>query len=162
MPFFATAGSKVFIGGALDDKSADYVAADFTSQAWVEIKGLTQIGTFGDTSNAITSDQIGENRTKTIKGTRNAGTIELVADINYADAGQLAAIAAEKSPADFAIKIQFNDAPATGSSPKPSTRMMIGKVMSAAEALDQANNAMKLNISIAINSNIVRTVASAS
>jgi hypothetical protein len=160
MPFFATAGSKVFIGGALDMKSTDFVAADFTSQTWVEIKNLEAIGSFGDTSEAIAQDIIGEGRTKTIKGTRNAGTMELVMAIDYADAGQIAVIAAEKTTADYAFKVEFNDKPASGASPKNSTRMFIGKVMSAGEALDSANNVMKMTASVAVNSNVVRTNAS--
>lgn len=153
---FATAGSKVYIGGVLAMKSADFILSDFNAQVWTEITGLDTIGTFGDTSAAITQPIIGEARDKTIKGTRNAGTLELVANINYADAGQLAAIAAEKTIHDYAFKIVMNDAPSGGT---PSERYFIGKVMSAAEALNQANNAMMLNLSIAINSNVVRVAA---
>ncbi|MBB3289904.1 MULTISPECIES: hypothetical protein [unclassified Rhizobium] len=161
MPIFATAGSKLYIGTAIDQKSTDFVAADFTSQAWVEVKELDTLGTLGDTSQAITQSIIGEGRDKTLKGTRNAGTMEVVTAIDYADAGQLAVIAAEKTPYDYAFKIVLNDAPATGSDPTPSQRLFIAKVMSAAEALDQANNVMKMNISLAINSNIVRVAATA-
>lgn len=161
MPFFATAGSKVSIGAALAMKSTDFVVADFTSQTWTEITGVESLGTIGDQAQAITQSIVGEARDKTIKGTRNAGTMELVVAIDYADAGQLAAIAAEKTPHDYAFKIEFNDKPATGASPKNSLRYFVGKVMSAAEVLDQANNVMKLNLSVAINSNIVRVAASA-
>lgn len=156
MPFFATAGSKVYIGDELAMKSADFVEGDFSSVTWTEITGLDTIGTFGDTSQSITQSIINEARDKTIKGTRNAGTLEISANIDYADAGQLAAIAAEKSTQDFAFKVEFNDAPTGGT---PSTRLFVGKVMSAAEALNQANNSMMLNTSVAINSNIVRVAA---
>lgn len=156
MSLFATAGSKVFIGGVLAMKSDDFVFADFNAQAWTQIKGLDQIGTFGDASQAITQSIIDEARDKTIKGTRNAGTMELVANIDYGDAGQLALIAAEKTPYDYAFKVVFNDAPAGGT---PSERYFVGKIMSAAEALNQANNSMMLNSSVAINSNIVRVAA---
>jgi hypothetical protein len=161
MPFFATAGSKVYIGGVLDAKSTDFVVGDYSAVTWVEIKGLDTIGSLGDTSQAIVQSIIGEARDKTIKGTRNAGTMELVAAIDYADAGQLAAIAAEKTPYDYAFKVEFNDKPAAGASPKNSTRQFVGKVMSASEAYDSANTVMKLNISVAINSNVVRVAASA-
>ena len=156
MPFFATAGAKVYIGGATDMQSADFTASDFSGETWVEIKGLDSIGSFGDTAAAITQSVIGEARDKTIKGTRSAGTMDLVANIDYADAGQLALIAAEKTIHDYAFKVTFNDAPSGGT---PSERYFIGKVMSAAEQLDTANNSMKLNASIAVNSNIVRVAA---
>jgi hypothetical protein len=161
MPIFATAGSKLYIGSTLADKSTDFVQADFTSQTWVEVGNLDAIGTVGDTSQAVTASIIGEGRDKTIKGTRSAGTMEVVANIDYADAGQQAAIAAEKTPHDYAFRIVLNDAPPTGADPTPSERLFIAKVMSAAEAFDQANSVMKLNISLAVNSNIVRIAASA-
>lgn len=158
MPFFATAGSKVYIGGALSMKSADFVVGDFSGETWTEITEIDSIGSFGDTASPVTQSIIGEGREKTIKGTRNAGTMELVAAIDYADAGQLAVIAAEKTIYDYAFKVEFNDAPAGGT---PSVRYFIGKVMSASEQLDSANNVMKLNTSISINSNVVRVAAAA-
>lgn len=156
MPFFATKGTKVYIGDELAMKSNDFVVGDFAAVTWTEIGSLDSIGTFGDTAQPITQSIIGEARDKTIKGTRNAGTFELVANLDYADAGQLALVAAEKTNHDYAIKVVFDDAPTGGT---PSERLFIGKIMSASEALETANNSMKLNSSIAINSNIVRTVA---
>lgn len=158
MPFFATAGSKVYIGGVLDMKSADFVEFDFAAVSWTEITGVDTIGTVGDTSQAVKQSVIGEAREKTIKGTRDGGTMDLVCAIDYADAGQLALVAAERTSNDYAFRIVFSDAPSGGTA---SERKFIGKVMSAAEALDQANSVMKLHASIAINSNIVRLAASA-
>lgn len=156
MPVFTTAGTKVFIGAVLAAKTDDFVAADFTSQVWAQIGSLENIGTFGDTATEVTFDDISKNRTTKLKGTRNAGNLELVTGIDYTDAGQIALLAAEKSVHDFAFKVEFNDAPEGGT---PSQRLFIGKVMSAAEALDTANNVMKLNSTIGINSNIVRVNA---
>ena len=120
MPIFATAGAKVFIGGVLDAKSVDFVAADFTSQTWTQVNHLESIGTFGDTATEITFDDIGLNRTQKLKGTKNAGNLEMVAGINYADAGQIALLAAEKSIHDYAFKVEFKDAPEGGT---PSQRL---------------------------------------
>ena len=161
MPIFATAGTKVFIGEALAAKTADFVVADFADIDWTEIGSLENIGSVGDTSAEVTFDDIGKGRTQKLKGTRNAGNCELVMGIDYADPGQIALLAAEKTPHDYAFKIEFNDKPATGASPKNSQRLFIAKVMSAAEALDQANNVMKLNATLGINSNVVRVNASA-
>lgn len=161
MTIYATAGSKLFIGGKKEQKSADFVSGDFTGEAWVEIGGLEGLGSLGDKSEAIAIQLINEAREKTLKGTRSAGTMEVVCAIDNDDEGQLAAIAAEKAKDDFAFRLVLNDAPATGASPKPSERLFIAKVMSAAEAFDQANSVMKLNVSLAVNSNIVRVAASA-
>lgn len=162
MTIHATAGLRLFIGGPLDQKSTDFVAADFTSEVWVEIGGLDSLGSLGDSSEAVSQAIINEARVKTLKGTRSAGTMEVVAAIDNADAGQLAAIAAEKTPYDYAFKVELNDKPAAGASPKNGERLFIAKVMSASEVFDTANNVMKRNLSLAVNSNIVRVAASAS
>jgi hypothetical protein len=165
MTIFATAGTKVFIGPAKATQTADFVAADFTTiedEDWIEIGSKESIGSFGDTSSEVTFDDIGKGRTQKLKGTRNAGNMELVCGIDYADPGQIALIAAEKTPHDYAFRVEFNDKPAVGSSPKNSARYFVAKVMSSAEVLDSANNVMKLNATLGINSNIVRVNASAS
>lgn len=155
---FSTAGSKLYIGGTQDMKSADFVEADFSTETWTEITGLESLGSVGDTSEEIAQAVVGEGRTKRIKGTRNAGAMEVVMAINYADAGQQALLAAEKTPQDYAFRVVFNDAPEGGT---PSERMFIAKVGSVSEAYDTANSVMKLNSSLWVNSNVVRINAAA-
>lgn len=156
MPIFAVSGLKLEIGGVLAAKNADFVEADFDAQTWTEAAPVESAGTFGDTSESITFDAIGQQRRMKLKGTRDAGTAEYVLGIDYADDGQIAILAAEKTPHDYAFRVTFNDAPAGGT---PSQRMFVAKVMSVAEAFDTANNVMKLNVSLGINSNIVRVDA---
>lgn len=156
MTIYATAGSKLYIGGVIAMKSTDFVEADFTSQVWTEITGLTGLGKVGDTSESISVKLVGEGRTKKLKGTRDAGTMEIVCAIDSADAGQTAVIAAEKTKSNYAFKLVLNDAPTGGT---PSERKFIALVMSAEEQFDQADTEMKLNISLAVNSNIVRKEA---
>lgn len=156
MAYETTSGTKLFIGSAMEDQKEDFVAADFTSQAWVEVDGLTNLGSAGDTSQAVTTSLINRGRDLVQKGTRNAGTMEVVAAINANDPGQIALLAAEKSRSDFAFKVEFPDAPTGGT---PSQRMFIAKVMSASESFNEANNVVSLNASLAINSNIVRVAA---
>jgi hypothetical protein len=112
---FATAGSKLYIGAALAFNGVDLTAADFASQTWTEIQGTTNLGSAGDTSELITSNQIGAARTRKLKGTRNAGSMQVVCDLDYADAGQIALLAAEKAKDTYAFKLEFNDAPAARS-----------------------------------------------
>lgn len=113
MTFFATAGSKVFIGGSIyAGGQQDLALADFASQTWVEIGGLDTIGSLGDTATAIVHQAIGQARDLTLKGTRSAGTMELSAAIDYRDPGQIKLLAAEKTAHNYAFKVQFNDAPA--------------------------------------------------
>ena len=158
MTIFATAGAKLYIGGAMAQKGTDFVFADFTTppQTWVEIKETEGLGSLGDTSQAVTFDGIADKRTRTLKGTRSAGAMEVVCGIDSADPGQIALVAAEKTIHDYAFKLVLNDAPPGGT---PSERYFIAKVMSQSEQYDQANNVMKLNASLGVNSNIVRVDA---
>lgn len=155
MTVYATKGAKLYIGGTLAQKSADFVLSDFTTppQTWVQVKELEGLGSLGDTSEAVTFTGISDARTRTMKGARSAGTMEVVMGIDPADLGQLALIAAEKTIHDYAFKLVLNYAPPGGT---PSERYFISQVMSQSEQFDQANNVMKLNISLGVNSNVVR------
>lgn len=156
MTIYATNGAKLYIGAALAAKSTDFVAADFTPQTWVEIGETEGLGSVGDSSSEITFDSIAASRTRRLKGTRNAGSMEVVCGIDYADAGQIAVIAAEKTPHDYAFRLVLNDAPPGGT---PSMRYFVAKVASAVEALDSANSVMKLNATLWVNSNVVKVDA---
>lgn len=157
MAIFTTAGAKVYIGGVLAPNFGSPVTTTtFTAQTWAAIEPLENIGSLGDTSNEVTFNAIADARIHKLKGSRDAGTLEMVAGIDYGNAGQIAVLAAEASPSSYAFRIVFNDAPPSGT---PSERLFIGMVMSAAEQLDGADNVMKLNIRVGINSNIVRIAA---
>ena len=159
MTINATAGAKLFIGTTKTQKKTDFVLADFSAAnavTWKEIGELEALGSVGDTSEAVNFTAISDKRTRTIKGPRSAGTMELVMGIDYTDPGQQALIAAEKTIFDYEFRIELNDAPPGGT---PSARYFIAKVMSQSEQFDQANSIMKLNASLGVNSNLVRVDA---
>lgn len=153
MTIYATAGSKLFIGGVIDDLEDELAEADFNGQTWVEIKPMEGLGSLGDAAEPITFDAIGLGRRQKIKGVRDAGTMELVAGIDYANPGQAALLAAEKEDENYAFRLVFDDAPANGT---PSERLFAAIVGSASEAFDTATAVMKLNASLWVNSNVVR------
>ena len=155
---FATAGTKIAIGPVLTSDGSDLEATDFTdgTPTYTEIGGTTNLGSAGDTSELITSNHIGTARTRKAKGTRNGGTMEVAMDLDYADAGQIALIAAEKTKDTYAFKVTFNDAPAGGT---PSIRYFTALITRAGEQFDEANSVMKLNATLEIDSNIVRVAA---
>lgn len=154
---FATAGSKLYIGGGLAAKLDDFVLADFAGQSWVEVGWMENIGAFGDEASTITFDAIGQNRTLKFKGTRNAGDMQAVCGLDYEDTGQNAVRAGQETPNNYAFKVEFNDAPVGGT---PSERYFIALIMSAREQLDGANSVMKMNMTLGVNSNVVHVNAS--
>lgn len=152
MTIFATNGTKIYIGAAIT-VSGNLQESDFTSQTWTEIKEVEGLGSVGDVSSEITFDAIDSSRTKRLKGTRNAGTQDIVCGIDATDAGQIALYAAEKTLHDYAFRMVLNDAPVGGT---PSERLYAAKVASVAEQFDSANSVMKLAVSLWVNSNVVK------
>jgi hypothetical protein len=84
--------------------------------------------------------------------------MQVVAGLDYADAGQLALVAAEKARGTFAFKLTFNDAPTGGT---PSIRYFTALVMSTAEQFNEANSIVELHTTLEVDSNIVRVAAAA-
>ena len=158
---FTTAGARLYIGPALAAKSSDFERSDFPaagSADWVEIDETESLGSAGDTSTEVAFDGINSARTRRLKGTRNAGTMEIVCGLDPNDPGQQAVIAAERVKFDFAFRLVLDDAEPGGT---PSERLFVAQVGSVAEAFDTANTVMKLNATLWINSNIVKINASA-
>lgn len=158
---FPVAGCKLYISDApIEDKDADFVALDFDAVTWTPISGWVTMGGSGDSASLVTSDQIGNARTKKAKGTRNAGSMENVFDVVKDDPGQLALIAAEQTQNNYGFRIVYNDAPTTGVAPTPSEAMFIGLVMSTSYAGGGANDPRRMNCTTEINSNRVDVPAS--
>jgi len=163
MGIFATAGDKFYIGSAaMDPKSENFVASDFSAVTWVEVKQLTNLGSLGDEAQSVTADLLGEQRTQSAKGTRRAAVMTVEVAILPTDLGQQAMIAAEASPFNYPFKVELNDKPAAGASPKNSTRLFVGQVMTSPENYGGANDVTRQSYNVQPNSNIVRVAASAS
>lgn len=133
-------------------------AAAYQALTYIAIGEIESIGSFGDTSNEVTFASLSDGRMRRMKGTRDAGTLDLVMGIDYGDTGQAALLAAEKTDYNYAFKVVFNDAPDGGT---PSERYFIAQVGSASEQVDSADSILKLNSSLWINSEITRVDAAA-
>lgn len=160
MAIYSIKGSKVSIGAAIAMKSGLYVAADFVAAGRMEIKEPESLGTVSDTFAEIAFDNITDGRTKVLKGAVKGDPITLTFGRDYADAGQVAVMAAVQSDGDFGFVFELADKPVTGAAPKNSTRMVACKVMSAAEVFDAVNSVWKLTVTLQPNSNIVAVNAS--
>ena len=157
MALYPVAGCKIYIGGVLSDKNADFVESDFSGQSWTEIDGWSQMGAVGDAAQTITTELINRGRDVKQKGTANAGTMENVFAIVPGDAGQTAlrAAAAPSNKNNYAFRIDLNDA----NGGAPSKRYFVALAMSQQEAGGSANTIQNLNATLEINSNIVRVAA---
>lgn len=159
---YPIAGQRIYIGAAMELPDTDMVAGDFDDVVWTEIKYWTQMGAIGDAAALITTQLIDRNRDVKQKGTRNAGQMQNVFAVAATDPGQIALIAAEATQFNYPIKVENNDKPAVGASPKNSQRLFMALVTSAQDPGGAANTVQTLNSTFEINSNIVRVAASAS
>lgn len=160
MALYPVAGSKIFIGGPMEDQSEDFTETDFLGETWIEIDGWTQMGGFGDSAEVINTPLINRGRNVKQKGTADAGSMENSFAFTPGDEGQeaLIAAAAGNNKSNYAFKIEYPDAPAGGT---PTTVNFIALVMSAAYAGGDANTIQTMNATLEINSNIVITDAAA-
>lgn len=153
-PIQSVAGCKFFIGGEMDSQTTDLVAADFSGEVWTEVGFLEDLGEVGDASSSVTFSAIGEDRVFKLKGTRDAGTQELVMASRPTDAGQVALVAAEATRANYAIKLEWNDGVSV-----PTRRLYIGMIMSIRERYTTSDNVIRMVVTVGVNSNVVRTAA---
>jgi hypothetical protein len=146
----------LYIGGTHAAQTSAFVASDFTSDSWIEVSWIENLGKVGDTSSEIAFSAIGANRTLKLKGVRNAGSMAVVAASVPSDTGQIAMAAAEADGSNnYAFKVEFNDR----ISSHGSQRFFIGQVMSIEESYDTVNNVIRINYTIGVNSNVVKVAA---
>lgn len=107
----------------------------------------------GDESEQVTFTSLADSRTRKLKGPRDAGTQTVVVGDDMTDEGQASMAAAERSPLDFNFKVVLNDAVTLGG--EGSVHYYFGKVFSKRRNVGQANNVVRRNFAVGINSEIV-------
>lgn len=159
MTINAAAGAALFIGttaipsiprGKLDAGQVDAVIAEFEADSYIEVGEVEDLGEFGDESEAITFTSLADSRVRKLKGPRDAGTMAIVVGDDMTDEGQVAMNAAEAETFDYNFKVVLNNAVTLGGN--GSTHYFYGKVMSKRRNVGQANNVVRRNLSIGINS----------
>ncbi len=157
MAIYATAGARLYIGPQMEAGDDDLTLADFESVTpaltWTEISPIENLGTVGDANEVINFDAINLGRRQKLKGVADAGTMQVVCGNDTGNSGQIAVQAAQAEPGTYAFKLEFNDKSLSGTN---SLRYFVAHIMSASETLDTANNVIKFNMTLGVNSNVVR------
>ncbi len=159
MSISSTAFVKIHIGtsSAIDRTSAATTLSSYETDTYKEIGSVDSIGEFGDEATAIEVSHLGDARKRRLKGTRDAGTLELTCSRDASDVGQKALIAARDADPDVNFKVVFNDKPAAGT--QATTIYFTGAVMSARVGVSGTDELVKLTSSIAINTAVVEDSA---
>lgn len=156
------AKAKFFIGtttGAVATAAASTDAAILTAyeaDTYVEVKEVSDLGEFGDEAEEIKFSSISDARVRKLKGTRDAGTMEISVGRDAADPGQVAMRVAKNDDYNRNYKIVLNDAPVGGT---PTTFFFRGLITKARTKTGEANNVVIETFSVGINSAIVEVPA---
>lgn len=103
---FPVAGSKIFIGNAVNAKGL-VTGADFTGAPWVEIGGWVNAGAVGDTQEVISQSLINERRVRKLKGLLDGGTMENQFVPDGDDPGQIRFRTAIENCRPYQFKIEW-------------------------------------------------------
>lgn len=121
--------TRLSIGSPLSSRHGDLRASDFASQSWTTIQSFD--GLVPPTNAAD-------------------GCMGVVITPDDGDAGQVQLKAAEQSHVEHAFKIEVEE------TRSPTQRLFIAKVERLSEIFDEVKHTLKLNASLAVNSNVVR------
>jgi len=147
------AGCRLFIGG----KTGANTEAEFKADTYVRVGEIEDLGEFGDTFSSVTFTSLEDGRVRKYKGTADAGDMTVTVGLDNGDAGQTAVKVAHKDrgKGDYNIKVTLNDGdPDATPVVTPTTFYFRAKVMNNTVAAGAADNVVRRNITLGINSDI--------
>ena len=155
------AGCRIGIGS----KNGADTEALYKADTYVDIGEVEDLGEFGDTFSSVTFTSLRDGRVRKYKGTADAGDLTLAVGLDNDDLGQAKLKIAHKdrSKGDYNIKITLNDGDpdATPAPLLPTTFYLRGKVMNNTVAAGAADNVVRRNVTIGINSDILEILPAA-
>lgn len=158
MAVSTTSGARFYIGPTVnvDDfktwSDADVIAY-FEGLQYTEVEEVESLGELGDESGTVTFASLKDERDRTMKTIRNAGTMAVVVGRDALDAGQAALIAAEKTDFNYAFKLVYDDA--RDSNFSDSIEYFGGMVLSRRTNIGGGGDVTKRTFSIAVNTAVL-------
>lgn len=149
MALQTSANCKFYIG----TKAPAADLTEFQADTYTEVGSIEDLGEFGDAFNAVTFTSLGDGRVRKLKGTKDAGDMTLVVAFDAGDAGQTALVAAanDTSSDGYNCKVELNDMGTTN----PTTFYFRAQVMGARITVGAADNVIRRNVTIAIDSAVL-------
>lgn len=147
---------------SLGTKMAAATAAEYAADTYIQVGEIEDLGEFGDTFSSVTFTSLSDGRVRKYKGTADAGDMTLTVGLDNGDAGQKAVKTAHKdrSKGNYNIKVTLNDGdPTAQPAVLPTTFYFNGKIMNNTVAPGAADNVVRRNITIGINSDILEIEA---
>lgn len=152
------AGCRLAIGG----KTGADTETEYKADTYADVGEIEDLGEFGDTFNPVNFTSLADGRVRKYKGTADAGNMTLTVGLDNGDLGQKAVAAAHKdrTKGNYNIRVTLNDGD-PGATPAilPTTFYFAVKVMNNTVAAGSADNVVRRNITLGINTEILEIVA---
>lgn len=152
------AGCRLSIGG----KTGASTLTEYEADTYVDVGEIEDLGEFGDTFNPVNFTSLANGRVRKYKGTADAGNMTVTVGLDNGDAGQKSVAVAHKdrSKGNYNIKVTLNDGD-PGATPAilPTTFYYGVKVMNNTVAPGAADNVVRRNITLGINTDIIEIPA---
>ncbi|MBX5149568.1 hypothetical protein HJB78_00925 [Rhizobium lentis] len=157
MGITTAAGTKVYIGTT--DKFA--TAAEYAADDWTSIANIEDVGEAGSEAEIVVGKYVDQIYARKTKGSRDNGNMELKVARDSDDAGYTALVAAEQTSFAYNFKVELNDKPATGASPKNSIFYFSALVASRKNSFGGSDDVVTTTFTLAISGAILEVAASA-
>ena len=157
MGITTTAKTKVSIGTT----AAFATAVAYAGDTWTPIANISDVGEAGSEAEVVIGKFVDQDYVRKLKGSRDNGTMELTVARDASDEGYAALVAAEATSFSYNMKVELNDKPATGASPKNSIFYFNAIVASKKNSFGDADNIVSTTFSLAISGAIIEVAASA-
>jgi hypothetical protein len=151
-------GIRIYLGTT----TAATNQTEYEADSYTEIGEVENHGEFGDVFNPVTFSNLKDGRVRKFKGTRDAGTFDLVVGMDKGDTGQAALLTAmnDTDQDDYNVKIVFTDGDADASPVVTATTVYFSaKVMSYRHQGNSADGIPRVSISLAINTGLIEVDA---
>lgn len=150
-----SANAEFAIGttASIDTTDSTTAITDFETDSYEIVGEVESIPAFGDQVSAVNFTALSDNRVRKLKGSRDAGTIDLTVAFKVGDAGQVALKDAldDETQDDYNFRVEINDGTSAGSNTQV---YFFGKVMSRSVEVGSADNVIRATVQVAINSAI--------
>ena len=153
------AGAKIYISDATSTAANQ---GAFEALTWVEVEQTESIGEFGDASTAVQFIGLGDSRVQKLKGSLDAGTLNVTMGFNETSDGspvtgqyQLLVAADNTTSDNYGFKIELNDATTGSPLGTPTTFFFNGQVGTLVKSVPGADEILRLNSEVRINSAII-------
>lgn len=152
-------GAKIYISDATSTASDQ---SGFEAETYLEVEQTESIGEFGDSTTPVQFIGLGDSRVQKIKGSQDAGTLNVIMAFNEAADGspqtgqwQMLQASNDTTSNSYAFKIEFNDL--TSASPsRDTTFYFLGQVGTFVHSVAGADEILRVSSEVRINSAIIK------